>query len=167
MKRGQKTSRGFTLVEILIVIVVVAILATITIVGYGNVQDRTHDSAVRSDLSTAAKLLKVYKVNNAFAPHSSQLDGMHDRLTFSKDSYDTSSNAMLYCQSADRYEFGLIAKSKSGTTFYVTSQDSEPQEYTARAFPGGYASLCPTVVEGRESSAWIHNNTNGWSSIVD
>lgn len=167
MKRGQKISRGFTLVEIMIIIVVVAILATITIVGYSNVQDRTHDAAVKSDLSTAAKLLKVYKVNNAYAPASGQLDGMHDRLSFSKDSYDTSSNAMLYCQSGDRYEFGLIAKSKSGTSFFVTSQDPEPQEYTANAFPAGYATLCPTVVDGRNSSTWLHNNNNGWSSVID
>lgn len=167
MKCGQKIGRGFTLVEIMIVIVVVAILATITIVGYSNVQDRTHDAAVKSDLSSAAKLLNVFKVNNAFAPHSSQLAGMHDRLAFTKDSYDTSSNAMLYCQSADRYEFGLVAKSKSGTSFFVTSQDPEPQEYTARDFPGGYASICPTLVTGRESSHWVHSNNTGWSDSVD
>jgi len=45
MLRGQKQS-GFTIVELLIVVVVIAILAAITIVAYNGIQNRAKSSAV-------------------------------------------------------------------------------------------------------------------------
>jgi len=48
--------RGFTIVELLIVIVVIAILAAISIVTYNDVQTRARDTA-RSD--TAAKIMRA------------------------------------------------------------------------------------------------------------
>jgi prepilin-type N-terminal cleavage/methylation domain-containing protein len=44
-----KTKSGFTIVELLIVIVVIGILAAITIVAYNGIQDRANDTSVKSD----------------------------------------------------------------------------------------------------------------------
>lgn len=49
MKMGiQNKQTGFTIVELLIVIVVIGILAAIVIVAYNGVQDRAKDSRIRS-----------------------------------------------------------------------------------------------------------------------
>jgi prepilin-type N-terminal cleavage/methylation domain-containing protein len=48
---------GFTIVELLIVIVVIGILAAITIVAYNGIQQRGRDSARRADVSSIKKLL--------------------------------------------------------------------------------------------------------------
>jgi type II secretion system protein G len=56
--------RGFTIVELLIVIVVIAILAAITIVAYNGVQQRARDSRRKSDLGNIEKALKLYAVDN-------------------------------------------------------------------------------------------------------
>lgn len=57
----RKSSSGFTLVELLIVIVVIAILAAISVVAYRGVQNRAHDSRRLSDLTAITKALELYK----------------------------------------------------------------------------------------------------------
>lgn len=60
-KNRQHT--GFTIVELLIVIVIIAILAAITIVAYNGIQQRARDSARKQDLATLAKAIKLYQVD--------------------------------------------------------------------------------------------------------
>lgn len=55
---------GFTIVELLIVIVVIAILAAITIAAYNGIQERARISSVTSALKQASKKLQVYQVDN-------------------------------------------------------------------------------------------------------
>ena len=57
-------SRGFTIVELLIVIVVIAILAAITIVGFNGVQARSRDSMRKADINALAKALEVHYINH-------------------------------------------------------------------------------------------------------
>lgn len=59
-----KTKSGFTLVELLIVIVIIAILAAITIVAYNGIQTRARDSKRKQDVAEIAKLLQLYDVDH-------------------------------------------------------------------------------------------------------
>jgi len=52
---------GFTIVELLIVIVVIGILAAITIVAYNGIQDRSKNAVIQSDLANAVKSLESYR----------------------------------------------------------------------------------------------------------
>lgn len=58
------TRRGFTIVELLIVIVVIAILAAISVVAYTGIQDRAKDSAIKADLTNAAKAMEAAKAGS-------------------------------------------------------------------------------------------------------
>jgi general secretion pathway protein G len=59
---------GFTIVELLIVIVVIAVLATISVIAYNGVQKRAVLSSMSSDLSQAAKAFRLYEVDNGSFP---------------------------------------------------------------------------------------------------
>jgi prepilin-type N-terminal cleavage/methylation domain-containing protein len=60
-------SRGFTIVELLIVIVVIAILAAITIVAYNGIQQRSHTTSAKTAAENLAKKIEAYNaVNNAY-----------------------------------------------------------------------------------------------------
>lgn len=62
MKSGQKQT-GFTIVELLIVIVVIAILAAISIVAYNGIQQRARDNVRKSDVATIVKAFKLYNID--------------------------------------------------------------------------------------------------------
>ena len=64
----KKTTSGFTIVELLIVIVVIGILAAITIVAYSGVQARAEASKTTSAISAYKKALQLYKIDNGTYP---------------------------------------------------------------------------------------------------
>ena len=59
---------GFTIVELLIVIVVIAILAAITIVAYTGITTRADFSSMRSDVTTIQKAVELYYAENGAYP---------------------------------------------------------------------------------------------------
>lgn len=63
--------RGFTIVELLIVIVIIAILAAITIVAYNGVQKRARDSKRQSDVNVIVKALELYYADKGSFPNAS------------------------------------------------------------------------------------------------
>ena len=66
----NKTTTGFTIVELLIVIVVTAILATISIVAYNGIQNRAKASITDTDMANLEKKLKAYHIEHESLPSS-------------------------------------------------------------------------------------------------
>ena len=64
-KAKPSTSSAFTIVELLIVIVVIAILAAITIISYGGISQRAKESATKTTVSSIARRLEVYKTTSS------------------------------------------------------------------------------------------------------
>lgn len=56
IKSGQN---GFTIVELLIVVVVIGILAAIVVVAYNGITNSAKESAVQSDLAGVGKKLEM------------------------------------------------------------------------------------------------------------
>ena len=65
---NMKKQSGFTIVELLIVIVIIGILAAITIVAYNGIQQRARDSARTSDIAGVQKALELYRADNGIYP---------------------------------------------------------------------------------------------------
>ena len=59
---------GFTIVELLIVIVVIAILAAITIVAYNGITNRANDTRRQHDMSVIKEALMAYAVDHGGTP---------------------------------------------------------------------------------------------------
>lgn len=66
--KTMKKDRGFTIVELLIVIVVIAILAAIVIVAYNGVQNRAKTSAAQSTAQSVQQKLEAYNAENGSYP---------------------------------------------------------------------------------------------------
>jgi prepilin-type N-terminal cleavage/methylation domain-containing protein len=64
----SKSTRGFTIVELLIVIVVIAILAAISIVAYNGIKQRADNTAIINAASQSIKSVQAYYAANSEYP---------------------------------------------------------------------------------------------------
>ncbi len=93
---GPRTrlSSGFTIVELLIVIVVIAILAAITIVAFNGVTARANTSSAEAAASTVAKKAEAYNAEQSSYPASS--DALTNPSDAAKPWYVTGATFSLY-----------------------------------------------------------------------
>ena len=110
--RGHRTI-GFTIVELLIVVVVIAILAAITIVAFNGVQNRAKASAVQQSLAQAQKKVALWKAaNNDLLPNT--LTDADSTLTASTWTYQRYDQNTQYC----------VSNSVGGISYYSLSTQS-------------------------------------------
>ncbi len=82
----NRTSSGFTIVELLIVIVVIAILAAITVVAYNGIQARARDTQRKSDVAALVKAFELYYADNGMYPVSSGSTAINSAWSSTADS---------------------------------------------------------------------------------
>lgn len=77
IKRANRGS-GFTIVELLIVIVVIAILAAITVVAYNGIKQRATNNTRVSTVSQLVKLIQGYTATYGVAPSTASVCATQD-----------------------------------------------------------------------------------------
>ncbi len=109
---------GFTIVELLIVVVVIGILAAIVTVAYTGISSSARDAAVENDLANLGKKLEIYKATNSYYPaNSTELDAADMKV--SQGSYMLNRNNLYYCRSDDLTEYAIGAQSISGSNYFL------------------------------------------------
>lgn len=99
MTVSRRRSDGFTIIELLIVIVVIGILATITTISFNGVQDKARTAAVESSLVAASKQLENANTENGSYPTDTGAVKKSDDINYQY-SYVISSNS--YCLTATK-----------------------------------------------------------------
>lgn len=162
---------GFTIVELLIVIVVIAILAAITIVAYNGIQNRAHDTAVQNDLRQLGVKINQYYVENTDTLPAANSGGLGSLgMKLSKNSYgshyvyNSNNYNVVYCWNSTPGLFALVANSKSGKTFVF--RDGGVKQASAALV--GSATTCADNGVASASAYWLygHNGTNEWASWI-
>lgn len=97
----KNKSQGFTIVELLIVVVVIAILAAITIVSYNGITNRANASAAKATASTFQKKAELYQSETGRYPIS---------MT------ELSDTTKSYSLTGTGFAYGIVAPTKDNGT---------------------------------------------------
>lgn len=157
--------KGFTIVELMVVVSILGILASVMIVYFTGTANRGYDTVVQSDLDSISGQLEAYKVNpnnnNEFPHTTTALSTLGIKAT--KKAYNTTVNAnFIYCTDATYQSFALVAKSRSNEIFMINKDGARP--YTLSDADFTTAALCAALGMTWVSSGMSAPNT--WQSWV-
>lgn len=158
----NRGSGGFTIVELLIVVVVIAILAAITIVSFNGITERSKQSALQADISNAAKRLETLKLQAAGEVYPASLGAAGiTASTGNTLSYHYSSTDNSYCLQGTNGQ--LLYSANSHTQNLGTGGCGEDGLVSAWYFNGNANNAIagapngdvsgPTLAQGQNNSA--------------
>jgi prepilin-type N-terminal cleavage/methylation domain-containing protein len=130
--------RGFTIVELVVVVAVIGILATITVTSYRGVQESGYDASVQADFASITDMFQIFKLNNGQYP-TTTLGVTSLSLKVAQGAYAVSPKTptnLTACYSDDGSEIALVALSKSGKAYYMYSV----QGTSTKPLPGSWES---------------------------
>jgi len=111
-RAGEK---GFTLIEVLIIIAIIGILAAIAIPTYASYRNRSYDSAVMSDLKNAAIAQEAYFLDNeTYSPVITNLETLPYNFYRSRD-------VSIIVTSADAESYTMTAVHPTSGKIFVLS----------------------------------------------
>ena len=156
---NQVKQRGFTIVELLIVIVVIGILAAITIVAYNGIQQRALNTKVANGVNEYRKALLSYHALNGQYPSSvSSCLGMNypENQCWKGDSgniyvdsaFDTELNQIIKNKpelASKRFSIGVTDNMRAGAVYRILSGRSQITYYLQ-----GVGQKCPYGSGGTE-----------------
>jgi|GEM_PF-2521191 len=161
----KQYTRGFTIVELLIVIVVIAILAVIVIVAYNGVTKRAAESSLQAELKQIAKKLEADKQTggdesyppggSGNTPPSSLRAGVNTTLQYTATGSGASST---YC----------VTASQGKTSYFISNNSTSPKVGACQGHnDASSTSVAFTLVwnfdEGSTTASSSNSNVTGGS----
>lgn len=150
IKQKSRINTGFTIVELLVVIVVIGILAAITLVSYSGLTARANEATVESDSARGSKKLNMYYAEHGQYPAS--LDSSYCPIPADVNYCIKPSNGVEITYNpvgSDLQDFALVAY--KGSIVYQTSKSNSP---TAAVAAGSLVKTWggPSYEYGRDST---------------
>lgn len=153
----MKVPSGFTIVELLVVVVVIAILAAITIVAYNGVANQAKESALKSDVTSAVQQLQIIKIESGSFPSTTTAIKRGQYTDFQ------------YTYTSDTFCLTATSSQLPGRSFYVTQEGTMQEGACAPAITyiqTVTTANCPTspttVADARDNKTyWVRLLADG------
>ena len=157
----SKTIRGFTIIELLVVIVIISLLMAITVISYRNVQNNGYDASVLSDLRTITAKMEIARSNDPMSYFQVTNPGIATAvpdIKVNKAAYKIAPDVaynLLFCwvSTTAPTDFVILATSKSGKRFYMRNSNAV-EEYTGATTwaDSNVGAICGSVTAGWAAS---------------
>ena len=173
----NRKAHGFTIVELLIVIVVIAILAAISIAAYTNIQQRAKNTAIINAASQSLKMIEAYIAANGTYPSKysacitvdsgCQVDLNSDSIISSNSTFNTIMATVGTLPKSVPVEgsrwYGITYGYSAPTTF-----DGVSQPAVLRYYLSGKEQQCAVqgVMKRTDVSSVLVTSTDGFTSYV-
>lgn len=160
--------KGFTIVELLVVIVVIGILAAITIVSYTGITQKAASATLKSDLKNASTRLSMDFVSNGAYPATKE--DANGGLGLSKSAgttYTYIPNGSGYCLSATSATAGTSYRfdSSYGSVELGSCIVSWTQVSSGKDFICGVTNTAKVYCWGNNSNGQLGNNSTTSSAV--
>lgn len=153
IQKNTHSQRGFTIVELLVVIVVISILAAITIVAYNGVQSRARAAAAQAAANGLVKLLAIsYGTSSTYPADLSAINNGGPMPTSDGSSY-------IYHPGAG-YTSYCVTVTNSTSSYKITDTSTSP---VAGGCPGDGVGGVPAITNLAANPS-AETNLSGWQT---
>jgi type IV pilus assembly protein PilA len=153
--RLNKDDAGFTLIELMVVVLIIAILVAIAVPTFLGQRARAQDRAAQSDVRNALSTEKTYYTDaQEFTATYTDLQAIEPNLFGA----DAASSRVKVTASADGTTVCLSAESGSGHFFGIREVDTTGTEYGNHT-----ADPCAALGAKTAGSTWNADSTVGWT----
>ncbi len=111
----RRDEKGFTLVELLIVVIILAVISGIAVPSYLALRNRARESATENEMRNIATAVEMYAADN-------------------NGSYPTSADATALASDISAYMDNMPTADAWGTTYQYTSADADGSSYTLESY---------------------------------
>ena len=156
-RRLSKDENGFTLIELMVVVLIIAILIAIAIPTFLGAQDRARDRGAQSDLRnalTAAKTLATDNAGKFFAP-----DGTTPIESVAMEDAEPS---LAYNDAAASDTEVMVTTNATGTVITLSKESASGAEFGISATSDGEVSYCK--VDPADGSCGDAEAAGTWTS---
>jgi prepilin-type N-terminal cleavage/methylation domain-containing protein len=158
MRHILKNSKGFSLAELLIVVALIGILATIVLVNFGSSDVKTKEAALQANVEALRTAIDLYRSDHGFFPGSQQDDGypLTDAEFKEKLTYYSSNAGAVNTSKDDTYKYGPYLKEFPNEPF--SNSDSLTWSLgTTRIL----STIAASVAAGSGDGGWYYEPESG------
>lgn len=161
-KRLNREEEGFTLIELMVVVLIIAILLAIAIPTFLGARTRAQNRAAESDLNTALTAEKTgFTDNQTYYSSAAQLSSIEPSLDWVTTSPSPVGNQVEESTFDSGAGVCLIAKSASGNYYGIVDDTNTSSSWAGTYYAGGSSVTCPSGATGSVSPA-SPGSASGW-----
>lgn len=150
-KRLRKEDEGFTLIELMVVVLIIAILVAIAIPTFLGARSRAQDRAAQSDLRNGLLAAEVwYTDNENYTFTAAQIDAIEPELDYGAIGA-ASETVVGFAANAAGTQVRFLRVSASGTVFGIEKNEATGTSYCSAATVGALDDL---ALEACNGASW-------------